>query len=86
MWVKVMRQVSVTALRGDARETLKIAGLEKAKGRVLGQHLRLRAPQTWTAHCASVEQDLRNVGGLQCNSTHANAHYRCCVNVCLLWS
>ena len=43
----------------DARETLTIAGLEKAKERSLETHLRLRAPQTWTVLCASVDQYLR---------------------------
>ena len=43
----------------DARETLTIAGLEKAKERSLEQHLRLRAPQTWTVLSASVVQFLR---------------------------
>ena len=38
----------MTSLGDDARETLTIAGLEKAKERSLEQHLRLRAPQTWT--------------------------------------
>ena len=49
----------MTSLGDDARETLTIAGLEKAKKRSLEQHLRLRAPQTWTVLCASVDQYLR---------------------------
>ena len=49
----------MTSLGDDARETLTIAGLERAKERSLGQHLRLRAPQTWTVLCASVDQHLR---------------------------
>ena len=49
----------MTSLGDDARETLTIAGLEKAKERALEQHLRLRAPQTWTVLCASVDQYLR---------------------------
>ena len=53
------RQVSMTSLGHDARETLTIAGLEKAKERSPEQHLRLRAPQTWTVLCASVGQYLR---------------------------
>ena len=52
-WLKLMRQVNLTSLGDDARETLTIAGLEKAKERSLEQHLRLRAPQTWTVLCAS---------------------------------
>ena len=58
-WLKLMRQVNMTSLGDDARETLTIAGLEKAKERSLEQHLRLRAPQTWTVLCASVDQYLR---------------------------
>ena len=49
----------MTSLGDDARETLTIAGLEKAKERSLKQHLRLRAPPTWTVLCASVDQYLR---------------------------
>ena len=40
----------------DARETLTIAGLEKAKERNLEQHLRPRDPQTWMVFCATVDQ------------------------------
>ena len=58
-WQKMMRQVNMTSLRDDARETLAIAGLQKAKERALEQHSRLRAPQTWTVLCASVDQYLR---------------------------
>ena len=58
-WRKLMRQVNMTSLGDDARETLTIAGLEKAKERSLEQHLRLRAPQTWVVLCASVDQYLR---------------------------
>ena len=53
-WQRLMRQVNVTSLGDDARETLTIASLEKAKERALQQHLRLRVPETWTALCASV--------------------------------
>ena len=58
-WLLLMKQVKMTALADDARETLTIAGLEKAKKRSLEQHLRLRAPQTWKVLCASVDQYLR---------------------------
>ena len=58
-WQKLMRQVNMTSLGDDARETLTIAGLEKAKERALEQHLRQRALQTWTVLCASVDQYLR---------------------------
>ena len=55
----LMRQVNMTSLGDGAHETLTIAGLEKAKEQPLEQHLRLRAPQTWTVLCASVDQYLR---------------------------
>ena len=58
-WQRLMRQVNMTSLGDDARETFTIAGLEKVKERALEQHLRLRAPQTWTVLCASVDQYLR---------------------------
>ena len=58
-WQKLLRQVNMTSLGDDARETLTIAGLEKAKERSLEQHFRLSAPQTWAVLCASVDQNLR---------------------------
>ena len=58
-WQKLMRQVNMNSLSDDSRETLTIAGLGKAKERALEQHLRLRAPQTWTVLFASVDQYLR---------------------------
>ena len=59
-WQRLERQVNRTSLGDDACETLTIAGLEKATERALEQHLRLRAPQTWTVLlCASVDQYLR---------------------------
>ena len=47
-WQMLMRHVNMTSLGDGARETLTIAGLEKAKERSLEQHLRLRAPQTFS--------------------------------------
>ena len=44
-WLQLMKQVNMTSLGDDARETLTIASPEKAKERSLEQHLRLRAPQ-----------------------------------------
>ena len=58
-WQKLMRQVNMISLGDDARETLTIVGLEKAKERSLEQHLRLSVPQTWTVFCASADQYLR---------------------------
>ena len=72
-WQKLMRQVNMTSLGDDARETLTIAGLEKAKERALEQHLRLRAPQTWAVLCAGVDQFLRTRNW--CRDVY----------VCLLW-
>ena len=59
-WLKLMRQVNVTSLGDDARETLTSAGLKRAKERSLEQHLRHRAPQTWVVLCADVDQYLRS--------------------------
>ena len=77
-----MKQVNMTSL-GDARETLTIAVLEKANQPFLEQHLRLRAPQTWTVlcQCGTV---LANDGGLG-QSAHAYGIWCRDVNVCLLW-
>ena len=74
----------MTSLGDDARETLAIAGLEKAKERSLEQHLRQRAPQTWTVLCASVDQYLRTTvdSGNQPTPMEIGAGD---VNVCLLW-
>ena len=58
-WLKLARQENMTSLGDDARETLTIACLERAKERSLEQHLRLRSPQTWTVLRASVDQYLR---------------------------
>ena len=55
-WQRLMRQVNMTSLGDDPRETLTIAGLEKAQERALEQHLRPRAPQTSTVLCANVNQ------------------------------
>ena len=51
-WQKLMRQVNMTSLGDDARETLTIAGLEKANERSLEQHLR--------------PQSTSNLGGAVC--------------------
>ena len=82
-WLKQTRQVNMTSLGDDARETLTIAGLEKAKERSLEQHLRLRVTNldSVVCKCGSV---LANDGGLG-QSTHANGNWCRDVNVCLLW-
>ena len=84
-WQKLTRQVNMTSLGDDARETLTIASLEKAKERPLEQHLRPRAPQTWTVLCASVDQYLRTTVDSNSQSAHANGNWCCDDNVCLLW-
>ena len=56
-------EANMTSLGDDARETLTVAGLEKAKERALEQHLHLHAPQTWTVLCANVDQYLRTTVG-----------------------
>ena len=83
-WQKLRRQVNMTSLGDDARETLTIAGLEKAKERSLEQHLRLRAPQTWTVLCASVDQYLLTTVDSISQPTPMEIGCRD-VNVCLLW-
>ena len=55
-WVKLIKQASATSLCGDARQTLTIAGLEKAKERSQEQRLRLHTPQTCVVICTSVGQ------------------------------
>ena len=79
-----MKQVNMTSLGDDARETFTIAGLEKAKERALEQHLRVRAPQTWTVLCASVDQGLRTIVDSGSQPTQ-NGNWCRDVNVCLLW-
>ena len=73
-WQRFTRQVNMTSLGDDARETLTIAGLEKAKERALEKHLRQRAQQTWTVLRASVDQCLSDDGGLG-QSAHANGNW-----------
>ena len=71
-WLKLMRQVNTTSLGDDARETLTIAGLERAKERSLEQHLRLCAPQTWVVcTCGPVSA---NDCGFECCSAYANGN------------
>ena len=72
-WQRLMRQVNMTSLGDDARETLTIAGLEKAKE---------RAPQTWTVLCPSVGQYLRTTVDSGSQPTPMEIGD---VNVCLLW-
>ena len=73
-WVKLMRHVGMTSLGDDARETLTTAGFKKATDRYLEQHLRLRAPQSWIAPSASVDQYLRTTVGSSAHQPHANGH------------
>ena len=82
--LKLMRQVNMTSLGDDARETLTIAGLEKAKERSLEQHFRLRAPQKLESVVCKCGSVLANDGGLV-QSAHANGKWCRDVNVCLLW-
>ena len=83
-WQRLMRQVNMTSLGDDARETLTIAGVEKAKQRALEQQLRRRGStdlDSVVCKCGSV---LANDGGLK-QSAHANGNWCRDVNVCLLW-
>ena len=84
-WVKLMRHVGMTSLGDDARETLLAAGFEKGTDRDLEQHWRLRAPQSWIALSASVDQYFRTTVGSSANQPHAHRHQRCGVDVWLLW-
>ena len=74
-----MAEGNMTSLGDGARETLTIAGLEKAMERFLKQHLRLRAPQTWTVLCAKEDQYLRTT------VESSDGNWCSDVNVCLLW-
>ena len=73
-WLKLMRQVSMTSLRDDARKTLTISGttLTSACSRNL---------DSVVCKCGSV---LANDGGLV-QSAHAKGNWCCGFNVCLLW-
>ena len=84
-WVQLVRQVSPKSLGDDTRETLAIAGLEKAKERNLEHHIRPRAPQTWAVLCAGVDQFPRTTVGssaTQCVPMDIDAVVS---HVCLLW-
>ena len=77
-WLKLMRQVNMTSLGDEARETLTTAVQEKAKERSLERHLRL---DSVVCECGSVPA---NDGGLE-QSAHANGNWCRDVHVCLLW-
>ena len=64
-WPKLMRQVNMTSLGDDARETLTILGLEKDKERSLEQHSRLRAPHNLERVVCTCGSALANDGGLR---------------------
>ena len=69
------------SLGDDARETLTMASLEKAKERNLEQHLRLRLPQTLVVLSASVDQYLRTTvdsSSMQPTSMDINAAVSTC--------
>ena len=55
---------------------------KKHKERALEQHLRLRAPQTWTVLCASVDQYLRTTRAVNPTPVEIGAVMS---TVCLLW-
>ena len=87
-WLKcmnLMRRVNLTSLGNDARETLTIAGLEKAKERSLEQHLRLRAPQNLDCVVCKRGSVSANDCGFDCCSTCADRDRCCRVKVSLLW-
>ena len=74
--------MSVVSLGDEACETLTIAGLEKAKGRSLEQHFRLRVPQTWTVLCASLGQYLRTTVDSRCQSQPTPMEIGAVVSTC----
>ena len=83
-WLTLMRQVNMTSSGDDARETLTIAGLERAKERSLEEHLRLLRSTNLDSvecKCGSV---LANDGGIE-QSAYADGNWCRDVNVCLLW-
>ena len=77
-WLKLMRQVSMTSLGDDARETLTISGT--ISGTTLASVCSTNLDSV-VCKCGSV---LANDGGLE-QSAHANGNSCRGVNVCLLW-
>ena len=75
--LKLMRQVSKTSLGDDARETLTIAGLEKAKERALNNICVCVLHKPGLFLGASVDQFLRTPSG-HCSSLAVVSTCACC--------
>ena len=83
-WQMLMRQVNMTPLGDDARETLTIAGLEKGQGTSSGTTLACTCSTDLDSIVCKCGSILANDGGLG-QSAHANGNWCRDVNVCLLW-
>ena len=79
-WQKLKRQVNMTSLGNDARDTLTIAGLETSSGTTLAS-TRSTDLDSVVCKCGPA---LANDGGLG-QSVHAFGNWCRDVNVCLLW-
>ena len=72
-WQKLMRQVNMTSLGDDARETLTNAGLKKAKERYLGTTLASTCSTNLDSVVCKCGSELANDGGLE-QSADANGN------------
>ena len=72
-WQRLMRRVNMASLGDDARETLTVAGLEKAKERALEQQLRSTSSTDLDSDVCKCGSVLANNGGLG-QSAHANGN------------
>ena len=82
-WQRLMRQINMTSLGDDARETLTIAGLEKGQGTISGTTLTSTRSTDLDSVVCKCGSALANGGGLE-QSAHANGNWCRDVNVCLL--
>ena len=80
---EAMRQVNITSLGDDARETLTIAGLE-GQGTISGTTLTSNVLYKPGQCCVQVWVSTCERRGLE-QSAHANGNWCRDVNVCLLW-
>ena len=83
-WLKLMRQVNMTSLGDDARETLTIAGSGKGHGTSSGTTLTSSCSTNLDSVVCKCGSVLANNGGLD-QSAHANGNWCRDVNVWLLW-
>ena len=83
-WQKLMRQVNMTSLGDDARETLAIAWSGEGQGTRSGTTLASTCCTNLDSVVCKRGSVLANDGGLV-QSAHANRNWCCDVNVCMLW-